>query len=119
MSMSPPTAIGASASCRRATAWRSSSSPRPRTTRPSLRISKVADFNLCATRCVSEFGNPCQNFCPANVYEMIDDGKGGKRLQINASNCVHCKSCDIKEPYTDQITWVTPEGGSGPNYQSL
>jgi electron-transferring-flavoprotein dehydrogenase len=80
---------------------------------------KVADFNLCATRCVSEFGNPCQNFCPANVYEMIDDGKGGKRLQINASNCVHCKSCDIKEPYTDQITWVTPEGGSGPNYQSL
>jgi electron-transferring-flavoprotein dehydrogenase len=50
---------------------------------------------------------------------MIDDGKGGKRLQITASNSVHCKSCDIKEPYTDQITWVTPEGGSGPNYQSL
>jgi electron-transferring-flavoprotein dehydrogenase len=80
---------------------------------------KVADLNLCSTRCAAEFGNPCQNFCPANVYEMVADGSGGKRLQINASNCVHCKACDIKEPYTDQITWVTPEGGSGPNYQSL
>ena len=80
---------------------------------------RVADTTLCATRCVSEFGNPCTNFCPANVYEMIPDGAGGKKLQINASNCVHCKACDIKEPYTDQITWVVPEGGSGPNYQSL
>jgi electron-transferring-flavoprotein dehydrogenase len=80
---------------------------------------KVADLHLCATTCTREFGNPCTNFCPANVYEMIDDGAGGRKLQINASNCVHCKACDIKEPYTDQITWVTPEGGSGPNYQSL
>jgi electron-transferring-flavoprotein dehydrogenase len=79
----------------------------------------VADTTLCATRCTKEFGNPCTNFCPANVYEMIPDGNGGQKLQINASNCVHCKACDIKEPYTDQITWVTPEGGSGPNYQSL
>jgi electron-transferring-flavoprotein dehydrogenase len=79
----------------------------------------VADTTLCATRCVTEFGNPCTNFCPANVYEMIDDSSGGKRLQINSSNCVHCKACDIKDPYPGQITWVTPEGGSGPNYQSL
>ena len=79
----------------------------------------VADTTLCATRCMTEFGNPCINFCPANVYEMIDDGSGGRRLQINSSNCVHCKACDIKEPYAGQITWVTPEGGSGPNYQSL
>ncbi len=79
----------------------------------------VADTTLCATRCATEFGNPCTNFCPANVYEMIADDGGGRKLQINASNCVHCKACDIKEPYTDQITWVTPEGGSGPNYQSL
>jgi electron-transferring-flavoprotein dehydrogenase len=50
---------------------------------------------------------------------MIADGAGGKKLQINSSNCVHCKACDIKEPYAGQITWVTPEGGSGPNYQSL
>jgi electron-transferring-flavoprotein dehydrogenase len=79
----------------------------------------VADSSLCATRCAQEFGNPCTNFCPANVYEMVADGSGGQKLQINSSNCVHCKACDIKEPYTDQITWVTPEGGSGPNYQSL
>jgi len=79
----------------------------------------VADTTLCATRCITDFGNPCTNFCPANVYEMIADGKGGQKLQINSSNCVHCKACDIKEPYPGQITWVPPEGGSGPNYQSL
>jgi len=80
---------------------------------------RVADTSLCASRCTTEFGNPCTNFCPANVYEMIPDGNGSTKLQINASNCVHCKACDIKEPYAGQITWVTPEGGSGPNYQSL
>jgi electron-transferring-flavoprotein dehydrogenase len=79
---------------------------------------KVADTSICATRCATEFGNPCQNFCPANVYEMVDDGAGGKRLQINAANCVHCKACDIKDPY-QIINWTTPEGGSGPIYQSL
>lgn len=78
----------------------------------------VADTSICATRCITEFGNPCENFCPANVYEMVDDGAGGRRLQINAANCVHCKACDIKDPY-GIITWTTPEGGSGPNYQGL
>jgi len=79
---------------------------------------KVADTSICAGRCAAEFGNPCERFCPANVYEMVDDGSGGRRLQINAANCVHCKACDIKDPY-QIITWTTPEGGSGPNYQSL
>jgi electron-transferring-flavoprotein dehydrogenase len=79
---------------------------------------KVADTNICATQCAKEYGNPCENFCPAGVYEMVADGSGGKRLQINAANCVHCKACDIKDPYAI-ITWTTPEGGSGPNYQNL
>ncbi|KHL59943.1 4Fe-4S dicluster domain-containing protein, partial [Xanthomonas cannabis] len=81
---------------------------------------QVLDTNICATRCVEEYDNPCTRFCPANVYEMVADtaSPSGKRLQINAANCVHCKTCDIKDPY-EVINWVTPEGGSGPNYQNL
>ena len=78
---------------------------------------KVRDTSICTDRCRTEFGNPCQRFCPANVYEMVEDTNGW-RLQINAANCVHCKSCDIKDPY-GIIDWTPPEGGSGPNYQSL
>jgi electron-transferring-flavoprotein dehydrogenase len=78
---------------------------------------QVADTSICVTRCSEEYGNPCTRFCPAGVYEMIEDEQG-KRLQINAANCVHCKTCDIKDPY-QIINWVTPEGGAGPNYQNL
>ena len=77
----------------------------------------VADTSICIDQCTTEYDNPCTRFCPANVYEIVDDA-AGKRLQINAANCVHCKTCDIKDPY-ELITWVPPEGGSGPNYQNL
>jgi len=80
----------------------------------------VADTSVCATKCREEFGNPCQHFCPASVYEMVaDESKpGALKLHINASNCVHCKTCDIADPY-QIITWVTPEGGGGPDYKNL
>jgi electron-transferring-flavoprotein dehydrogenase len=59
-----------------------------------------------------------QRFCPAAVYEFVKDAAGNDRLQINAQNCVHCKTCDIKDP-TQNINWVVPQGGEGPNYPNM
>src|SRR5215471_3397757 len=72
---------------------------------------------ICHTRCTEEYGNPCQFFCPADVYEMAESASG-RHLQVNFSNCVHCKTCDIMDPY-EIINWVTPEGGDGPGYELL
>jgi len=77
----------------------------------------VSDYSICSTRCAEEYGNPCQYFCPAAVYEMAQE-KDGLRLKINAANCVHCKTCDIADPY-QIIDWVVPEGGGGPNYEGM
>jgi electron-transferring-flavoprotein dehydrogenase len=77
----------------------------------------VIEPSVCGDRCVREYGNPCQYFCPAAVYEMVME-KGAARLKINASNCVHCKTCDIADPY-QIIIWVVPEGGGGPNYEGM
>ncbi|MHB8500843.1 MAG: electron transfer flavoprotein-ubiquinone oxidoreductase [Candidatus Acidiferrales bacterium] len=78
----------------------------------------VSDLNVCATKCVVEYGNPCQYFCPAAVYEMSKQPDGSQKLKINAANCVHCKTCDIADPY-QIINWEVPEGGGGPNYEGM
>jgi electron-transferring-flavoprotein dehydrogenase len=80
----------------------------------------VADTDLCRDVCAEEYGNPCESFCPAAVYEMVDDPEhaGKKKLFIHHENCVHCKTCDIADPY-QVITWTPPEGGEGPDYTQM
>lgn len=79
----------------------------------------IEDTEICNNRCTEEYGNPCQHFCPASVYNMVDDPDrpGKQKLELTPSNCVHCKTCDIADPY-GIIRWVTPQGGEGPNYEN-
>lgn len=78
----------------------------------------VANTSVCRDVCHERYQSPCNHFCPANVYEMVADEEvpGKKRLQVNYTNCIHCKTCDIKCPF-DNIDWTTPEGGGGPQYK--
>jgi electron-transferring-flavoprotein dehydrogenase len=78
---------------------------------------KLKDDKVPVAVNLALYGAPEQLYCPAGVYEIVGDGKA-QRLQINAQNCVHCKTCDIKDP-TQNIDWVVPEGGGGPNYPNM
>jgi electron-transferring-flavoprotein dehydrogenase len=83
---------------------------------PSHLILKDQDLPLSYNLPV--FSEPAQRYCPAGVYEILTNDDGSKKFQINSQNCVHCKTCDIKEP-SQNINWVTPEGGGGPNYPNM
>ena len=80
---------------------------------------KIGDLDICYSKCREEYQNPCVRFCPANVYEInVDEETGKPQMIINFSNCVHCKTCDVKDPYQN-ITWTPPEGGGGPKFTTL
>jgi electron-transferring-flavoprotein dehydrogenase len=79
---------------------------------------QVRDLELQKVSELGVFGGPSTRYCPAGVYEWVTEANGDARYQINAQNCVHCKTCDIKDP-NQNINWVTPEGGGGPNYPNM
>ncbi len=79
---------------------------------------KLKDEKVAIDVNYKEFGSPETKYCPAGVYEILEEGEGGPKLQINAQNCIHCKACDIKDP-KQNINWTTPEGAGGPNYGEM
>jgi electron-transferring-flavoprotein dehydrogenase len=78
----------------------------------------VPEPELCAMKCREEYDHPCVRFCPAGVYGIEVQPDGGRRLIVQASNCIHCKTCSVADPYGG-ITWLPPEGGSGPRYDRM
>jgi electron-transferring-flavoprotein dehydrogenase len=77
----------------------------------------IHDMDLCVNACFPKYQHPCTRFCPGDVYELVadEDKAGGQHIKLNPSNCFHCKTCDVKDPFNN-ITWTCPEGGDGPGY---